>query len=433
MTSNTVAPAKVRKSKTAERVNQRRRALLAGGVGTAVASALPRYVWGQQPPKIPVAVVVGLTGRAAAWGVPVADAIKLCVDQINSSGGIKSKGGAQIELTIADHQSNPQMAGTQVERVIQVNHALAVMGNATSGATVVGSAAAEKNKTALLSTDAADTLTTKGLKYYFRLGPKAGAFAVTAVEFASATAKATGVVPKKVATIADDSTFSQDAINGALKSLKSTGWAFQENVSFAPGSVSDFAPILQRPKLAGVDTIFQATFAPDGIQILRAMKTLNYDLIAWVHVLGAPYTPEFNAAVKQDGSYITNAVGFVPELTKKNPLLAKFNDAYKAKFNKDLDDQSSLGANSIAVLYDALGRASALNREAVAQAIRATDLQQGANPYLIRDGVKFDAAGDNTRAFGLVMQLRDLQQRIVYPARLATEKVVWPMPKWSAR
>jgi hypothetical protein len=31
------------------------------------------------------------------------------------------------------------------------------------------------------------------------------------------------------------------------------------------------------------------------------------------------------------------------------------------------------------------------------------------------------------------MQLRDEQQRIVYPASFATEKVVWPMPKWSAR
>lgn len=410
----------------------RRRSLLAAGLGAVAVSGFPAIVRAQAN-KIPVAVVVGLTGRASAWGVPVADAVKLCVDQINSSGGIKSKQGAQIELILADHQSNPQMAGTQTERVIQVNNALVVLGNATSGATVVGSAAAEKNKTAMLSTDAADTLTAKGLKYYFRIGPKASAMATTAVNFAMETAKANGVAPKKVATIADDSTFSQDAINGVLRALKGTSWALQENVSFPAGSVSDFTPILQRLKLAGVDTIFQATFAPDGIQILRAMKTLNFDLTAWVHVLGAPYTPEFNAAVKRDGNFITDAVGFVPELSRKNALLNKFSEAYRAKYGKDLDDQSSLGANSVAVLYDALERATSLDREAIAQAIRSTDLQPGANPFLIRDGVKFDSAGDNTRASGIVMQLRDEQQRIVYPASFATEKVVWPMPKWSAR
>lgn len=413
-------------------VSPQRRSLVAAGAIASTVGALPRIARAQSN-KIPVAVVVGLTGRASAWGVPVADAVKLCVDQINSSGGIKSKKGAQIELILADHQSNPQMAGTQVERVIQVSNALVVLGNATSGATVVGSAAAEKNKTAMLSTDAADTLTAKGLKYYFRIGPKASAMANTAVSFAIETAKNTGVAPKRVATIADDSTFSQDAINGVLRALKSTNWELQENVSFAAGSVSDFTPILQRLKLSGVDTIFQATFAPDGIQILRAVKTLNYDLTAWVHVLGAPYTPEFNAAVKRDGNYITDALGFVPELARKNALLSKFGEAYRAKYGKDLDDQSSLGANSVAVLYDALERAPSLDREAIAQAIRTTDLLQGANPFLIRDGVKFDAAGDNTRASGIVMQLRDEQQRIVYPASLATEKVEWPMPKWSAR
>ena len=77
-----------------------------------------------------------------------------------------------------------------------------------------------------------------------------------------------------------------DAINGALTKIKETGWAFQENVSFPAGQVSDFAPILQRLRLGGVDLIFHALFAPDGIQVARAMKALNYDLIAAVHVAG---------------------------------------------------------------------------------------------------------------------------------------------------
>jgi len=327
----------------------------------------------------------------------------MCVEQINSSGGIKSKGGAQIELIMADHQTNPQMAGTQTERVIQGNNSLAVIGNATSGAMIVGSAAAEKNKTPILSTDAADTLTANGLAYYFRIGPKASAMATTAIDFASAAAKSTGVVPKKVAAIADDSTFSQDAINGVLKSLKPTVWALQENVSFAAGSVSDFAPILQRLKLAGVDTIFQATFfAPDGIQIMRAMKTLNFDLIAWVHMLGAPYTPEFNEAVKQDGNYITDALDFVPELAKKSALLAKFADAYRAKFNKDLDDRrrsARIRSPSFMTRWNAPRRSVA--RRWSRQFARPT-CSRGQS-LLIRDGVKFDAAGDNMRAPELVM------------------------------
>jgi branched-chain amino acid transport system substrate-binding protein len=409
-----------------------RRHFTLGALGAAAAMAVPRITWAQAK-QIPIAVVAGLTGRAGAWGVPVTDAVRLAFDQINRDGGIKSKGGAQIELVVADHQSNPQMAGTQTERVIQINNVLAVIGNVTSGATIVGSAAAEKNKTPMVSTDLADSLTARGFKYFFRVGPRASILASLAVEFAQATAKATGVTPKKVAVIADDSTFSQDAINGVLQALKATGWPMQENVSFPGGSVSDFVPILQRLKLGGVDLIFQATFTPDGISINRAMKNLNYDLIASVHVAGAPYTPEFTANLKQDANYVTDAVGFVPELLAKNAVLAKIGASYKAKYGKDLDDQASLAVTVAGTLYDALERARDLSRESLAEALRSTDLKQGANPYIVRDGVKFDANGDNTRAHGIVMQIRDQQQRLVYPADVATEKVIWPMPKWAGR
>ena len=412
-------------------INGLRRRTMLGSLAAAVLAA-PGVSFAQAK-RIPIGLVVGLTGQASAWGGPVTDAVRLAVDQINASGGIKSKGGAQIDLIVADHQSNAQMAGTQTERVIQVNNALAVIGNVTSGATMVGSAVAEKNKTPMLSTDLADALTTRGFKYFFRVGPRISILGSLTVDFAQATAKSTGVVPKKVATLADDSTFSQDAIGGAIKKLKTSNWALQENVSFAAGQVSDFIPILQRLKIGGVDLLFMATFAPDGIQIQRALKSLNYDLIGVVNVAGAPFTQEYTKNLGRDGDYVTDAVGFVPELETKNAVLAQFGKLYEAKYHKKLDDQTSLAVTVIGTLCDALERAKDLSRESLTEALRATDLQQGANPYVLRDGVKFAQNGDNERTSGLVMQLLNQQQRIVYPPAIATEKAVWPMPKWSAR
>lgn len=413
-------------------VNQTRRRLMAGAAGMSAALAFPGVVRAQ-PKRIPIGVVVGLTGRAGPWGIPVNDAVRLAVEQINASGGIKSKGGAQIDLISVDHQSNPQMAGTQTERVIQVNNVLAVIGNATSGATMVGSAVSEKARTPMISTDLGDSLTNRGMEYFFRIGAKASHLAGTAVDFAEEMIKLKGTSPRKVATMADDSTFSQDAIQGALGRLKQTGWTLQENVSFPAGRVSDFLPVLQRLKLSGVDLIFHALFAPDGIQVMRGMKTLNYDLIASVHIAGAPYTPEYVENLKKDADYVTDAVGFVPELVANNPLLATYSDAYKAKYRRDLDDQASLAVTCVGALYDALERCSDLSRESLTAALRETDLEAGGNPYVLRDGIKFDKAGDNVKAKGLVMQLRQGQQRIVYPANIATTEPVWPMPAWSKR
>ncbi|PLC53960.1 branched-chain amino acid ABC transporter substrate-binding protein [Pollutimonas nitritireducens] len=413
-------------------IDHTRRSLTLGAGGAAVALAFPGILRAQ-PKRIPIGVVVGLTGRAGPWGAPVNNAVRLAVEQINASGGIKSKGGAQIDLISVDHQSNPQMAGTQTERVIQVNNVLAVIGNATSGATMVGSAVSEKAGVPMISTDLGDSLTNRGMKYFFRIGARASHLAATGVDFAEQMVKVTGTVPRKVATMADDSTFSQDAIQGAISRVRQTGWNFQENVSFPAGKVSDFLPILQRLKLSGVDLIFHALFAPDGIQVMRGMKALNYDLMASVHIAGAPYTPEYVENLKADADFVTDVVGFVPELTGKNPLLANYADAYKAKYRRDLDDQASLAVTCVGALYDALERATDLSSGALAEALRTTDLELGSNPYVLRDGIKFDEKGDNIKAKGLVMQLRKGQQRIVYPSEMATIEAVWPMPAWSKR
>ncbi len=408
-----------------------RRGALASGVGVLAMPFIARLGFAQD--KIPVGVIVGLTGRAGPWGVPVADAIRLVVKQINEAGGIKSKGGAQIELIVADHQSQAQLAGTLTERMTQLQNVVAVIGNATTGATLVGSKAAEAAKTPMLTTDLGESLTEQGLKYLFRIGPRSSSLAAAAVQFARESAKKAGTQPKRIAILADDTAFSQDSANGLLRELKNTDWKVAENVSYPGGGVSDFVPIMQRLKLTGVDLLFQATFAPDGIQIVRAMKAIDYNPIAAVHVAGAPYAPDFQAALKEDAEFITDAVGFVPELVSTNEFLSEIGKVYQKTYNRPIDDQASLAVNCVGVLYDALERAKEVTREGLTAALRETNLAIGAAPYIIRDGVKFDAKGDNSKATAIIMQIRKQQQRIVWPANVATTELVWPMPEWGKR
>ena len=408
-----------------------RRAALAGGAGVLAMPFVARLGLAQE--AIPVGVIVGLTGRAGPWGVPVADAVRLVVQRINDAGGVKSKGGARIELIVADHQSQAQLAGTLTERMTELQNVVAVIGNATTGASLVGSKAAEAAQTPMLSTDLGESLTEQGLKYLFRIGPRSSTLAAAAVRFARESAEKAGVQPRRIAILADDTTFSQDSANGLLRELKGTDWEVAENVSYPGGGVSDFVPIMQRLKLTGVDLLFQATFAPDGIQIVRAMKAIDYNPIAAVHVAGAPYTPDFQAALKEDAEFITDAVGFVPELVSTNEYLAEIGTIYQKTYNRPIDDQASLAVNCVGVLHDALERAADVTREGLTAALRATDLDVGTNPHIIRDGVQFDEKGDNTRAGAIVMQIREQQQRIVWPADVATTELVWPTPGWGER
>ena len=130
---------------------------------------------------------------------------------------------------------------------------------------------------------------------------------------------------------------------------------------------------------------------------MRAMKTLNYDLMASVHIArGAVHArvcrePEEGRRVRHRCGGVRSRAG------RQQPLLANYANAYKAKYRRDLDDQASLAVTCVGALYDALERAPDLSREALTEALRATDLQAGGNPFVLRDGVKFDQAGDNVR------------------------------------
>jgi L-cystine transport system substrate-binding protein len=53
--------------------------------------------------------------------------------------------------------------------------------------------------------------------------------------------------------------------------------------------------------------------------------------------------------------------------------------------------------------------------------------------FLARDGIKFDATGQNELGAGIIVQVQDGKYVTVWPFDLASKDVVWPMPPWSKR
>lgn len=416
-----------------------RRDVLKHLAGAVAASHVP-VLWSRRAEaaasEIPIGIVVGLTGGAASYGQSVVNASRMIVEEINSRGGIRSKGGARIRLLVADHQTNPRLAGTLVERLVTLQGVLALIGNATSVATIVGSRVADQYQTPMVSTDQGESLTQQGLRYFFQVASKSSDTARSAVEFAIYVTRKAGIHPRRVAVVADDSTFSQDAARGLLRALSElrVDWDMHEPVTYPAGGVADFTAVVQRLKLAGVDLLLQSTLPPNGVQFVRAMKSNDYNPLASIHVAGAPYTPQFRNALGADANYIFNSVGFVPDLAGRIPLAAEFVSKYRERYGDWPDDQAALASEVWAALYDALERAEDLTRPALTQALRATHLAPGANPWaILPGGVAFDQAGDNTMDVPIVMQILDGQQRVVYPFEHATVEPVFPAPKWGER
>src|ERR1700686_1077709 len=94
--------------------------LKTGGILAAGAfGAVPLRGWAADP--INIGALYPTTGSMAQIGVACAAAAKLAVEMVNDAGGIKSLGGAKLNLIISDVQSDTTVTRTETDRLITGN------------------------------------------------------------------------------------------------------------------------------------------------------------------------------------------------------------------------------------------------------------------------------------------------------------------------
>jgi ABC-type branched-subunit amino acid transport system substrate-binding protein len=96
-----------------------------------------------------------------------------------------------------------------------------------------------------------------------------------------------------------------------------------------------------------------------------------------------------------------------------------------------LDLMAAAGVSAVAVLWDALEQGASSDRRPLREAIAATDLRTGDRMCLQLRGVKFLPSGDNARAGGLVVVVRDGTHRPVAPPEYAQGAARYPKPPWT--
>ena len=106
----------------------------AGAVaGTAVAAGFPAVLRAQAP-TVKIGTLHCVTGPLAEPGQACRLGAQMAADAINAAGGIKSMGGARIELLLGDTQTKADVARAEAERLVNAGAQL-LMGTFNSGDT----------------------------------------------------------------------------------------------------------------------------------------------------------------------------------------------------------------------------------------------------------------------------------------------------------
>lgn len=140
------------------------------------------------PKTVKIGAIYPLSGESASTGEDIKAALELATQIINQSvdlpiplaqdKGLTTHGGVTIDVIYQDSENNESIAAKQVERLIQKDHVLSLMGCYNSVVTAAASEQAEILKTPFLNTGStAPILTQRGLDWFFRTTPDDSIFA----------------------------------------------------------------------------------------------------------------------------------------------------------------------------------------------------------------------------------------------------------------
>src|SRR6201992_1583548 len=187
-----------------------------GGVIAATAfGAVPLRGWAADP--INIGGLYPTTGSMAQIGVGCVAAAKLAVEMVNEAGGIKSLGGARLNLIMSDVQSDTTVTRTETDRLITSHKLSAIHGCFASALTLIASEVCERAKVPIITGSSSDQLN-KNRTYTFTPFARASQFAKTQLRMAKLVSD-----QPKVAVIFENTAFGTSTSNGLKELAPSEG------------------------------------------------------------------------------------------------------------------------------------------------------------------------------------------------------------------
>ncbi|GAC1343982.1 MAG: amino acid ABC transporter substrate-binding protein [Myxococcales bacterium] len=372
-------------------------------------------------PAINVGVIQPLSGANAQFGINSRNAIELVVDELNAAGGIRSLGGAKINLVVADATSTPTTAATVAQRFITQNEVVAILGAFASSLTLAISEVTERRDIPLLTMSFADQLTGRGFKNIFQVVPKGSVLGKAQFDGTIAIAKASGETIERVAILYEDTAYGTAQSGGLRAAAKLAGIAVVMDEAY-PLGITDTTPLINKLRASKAQVAFPVSYLNDSLLIIRSMRQQQIDIPAVGGAAGY-VIPDF---AKGLGEFAEGVLSIVPAC---HDLAPAYTDRFQKRFGYFMVHEAIENAVMMSVLAQAIEKAKSKDPAAIRAALSGTTFTEGWAQAMTGGSVKFDASGLNTVARPVMAQWRKGTLVTVWPQDLAKGKAVWKARK----
>jgi len=404
-----------------------------------------------QQKEIKIGFIYDLTGPFAGGGSePAQLGTKAAVDYFNERGGVA---GYRINAIFVDAQSKVDVAINEMTRLIDQEKVDLVMGVYSSAQCVpmVQQIDSRKKFLWLNVCIATAVFKDKKLSYVFRPQAHSDQFGAWSCDYINYYAKSKfGTEPKnlRIAIIHEDGPYGVGVAAGNEAQCKKHGMNIVLKEGYA-ATAPDLSSLVTKLKRARPDVLLHTGYNPDITLFLRQSKEQGFKVKTIIgHGAGHSQIDKLRQSFGEDVNYFhsidpaaaqlldpkTLKPG-VPELVKE---MVKRYEAVKGP--GELPPHTSMGFNNTWIfLNDVLPRAikkyGGFDPESLRKAALDTDIPVGGT--LQGYGVKFyppghPLAGQNERAFPIVMQYVNGRARIAWPKEIATTDPILPFPKGHA-
>ncbi|MCL4746583.1 MAG: ABC transporter substrate-binding protein [Burkholderiaceae bacterium] len=388
---------------------------------------------------VKVGYIIPLSGSAAASiGRAMSNGTHLAIKHINAEGGIKSMGGAKLQLVEVDSRGNPQVGVTEAERLITVEKVPVIIGAFQSGVTFPATTVAEKYQVPwIVDLSAKADITERGFKYVFRPTqiPSSGN-ADSVADFVKWIGEKSGTKPRTAAIIYENTDWGQDLAKTMRARFAAQGVKVVLDESYPPNA-PDLRPLVLKTKGVNPDVISVTSYATDAIQIHKLIEQMQVDAMAVIGSGAGQVDATFVPTVGARGANLTFTTngwaGYEAAVT--TPFAKRFWSEFAAAHKADPTEFSVVAYSVVWILKDALERAGKADPKSIRDALAQTRITNTDLTKLLGYDVQFDEKGQNTLKRFVVQQIADGKYRTIWPPELAPEgfRMAWPVPKWAAR
>lgn len=402
---------------TASNGTTRRNLLTTGAAGALVLSA-PGLVRAQ-PAPVKLGILQPVTGALAQDGEYGRIGAQLAIDDINAAGGIKSLGGAKIEMVFGDARSNPE-AGTQEVEKMHAEGVSAIVGGFASPICLAASQAASRYDIAYaVDVGVSDQIVSRGLKNTFRFGPGFGAVTRAAIENLVKLNDAAGKPAKTVVLVHEDGLFGTGLAKLMNERLSALGFQILETIPH-PTPARDMSNVALRIRALNPDLVIPSSYYGEFVLLARTMQQQRIRPKGIYAVLnGAASNFRF---VKEFPDAANNVMDCNHWADPRKPKTAELRAKVEGMGRFWLYNVP-LNYSSVRLVADAIERSGSRDRIKIIEAMAASTFTDHIMPY---GPTKFEN-GQNTGAAPVNTQIQNGDIKVIFPDAFADAKPVFPV------